>query len=75
MGKKKKKPLVIGNRYVFTNPITDTHISITPSMGGKSIRFFIYIGRSQHQFTLTREEAAQLARDVHLLLDDTEVIE
>lgn len=70
MSKKKKKPLAIYNRYVFTNPTTNNHVAVNAE--NKDIRLFVYIGESSHRFTLTREEAAQLARNIHLLLDDTE---
>ncbi len=66
---KKKKPLTIQNRYVFTSPVTENHISI--NLGApEDVRFFIFVGDSSHHFTLTREEATQLARNIFCLLDD-----
>lgn len=66
---KKKKPLIVRNRYVFTSPVTENHVSVnlgTP----EDVRFFIFVGESSHHFTITREEAAQLARNIFCLLDD-----
>lgn len=71
MGKKRSKPLSIGNSYGFRNPDIGTYVGIS-THSNEDLRFHITVGESTCFFSLTREEAAQLARNIFSLLDDTE---